>query len=194
MDEGAAYVAFIHPSMATELGMKFRMQDSDLVEAAWSKMTIVPELTEIEATRAAQRLWRARFGGTSPSVVAGRKTYIDVGTARITVCLRDGWQQLLHQLAIEFEPYEGVKWKRATAAQLELKFVHEAFKRGWLRGALRPPEERKLSTKEKQKQAYERVLAGIVRWTVKETRARKAISKLKKKAKYYERVLNEVAG
>lgn len=169
--------------------MKLRMQDSDLVAIAWSKMTIVPELTEIEAVRATQRLWRMTFGGTSPTVETGRTTVVITATAHITVRLKDGWPGLLHELALQFEPYEKLRYIRDTAAQLELRFVHTAFKRGWLRGTLRPPAERQLSTREKQQQAYASIVRRIESWSKKEQRAHKAIVKLTKKRRYYEKIL-----
>lgn len=117
------------------------------VSSAWDSNRPLPELTGVEAVRAAAKMWRFVLGQTCPFdiVETGRGRYSWTrwadGKKVLAVIPRRGWDELVHDLShLLFNQLyrgEGLKPHDKRHARLELKLRKEALKRGWLSGTLK---------------------------------------------------------
>lgn len=162
------------------------------VNAAWPAE--LPELTDWEAVRAASRLYRWARGRACPLEIratsGNRYTYARGGV--LWVNPDKGWRGFIHELShyVDLEP-EG---HSAHHARLELRMIREVLRRGWLDGRLRKePAVKAKPERDPREVKRERIAAAMARWESKAKRAETALAKLRRRAKYYDRVLERTA-
>ena len=164
--------------------------------SAWP--TPLPALTGPEAVRAARRLWRFAMGETLEMKVeltsGNRYTY--VRRYVLYVNPDKGWRELVHDLSHTFvqRANPGERPHSKFHAAFEAKLVREVLRRGWLDGKLRDKAKAAMtpaapSLDDKRRDKLTRLQARIVAWERKQARATRALAKLTKQARYYERVL-----
>ena len=152
------------------------------VNAEWPE--IVPPLTAEDAPRALRRLYR--FACKRP---LRAKIHITSGNRRTNrrhlewyVNPSHGWKDLVHILS-HYAERSGHNGKHA---RMELRMIREVKHRGWLDGALKRPSQPPV-VRDLRRERYERVLARLASWEAKQQRAERAISKLMRRRRYYER-------
>lgn len=166
------------------------------VNGAWPET--MPPLTEQEAVTAAKRLYRLMlkrpFRGRV-TITSGNR-YPGVRGGRLVVNKSGwyaGWHHLVHGLSHAFhrklhpgqKPHDG----RGTHAHIERTMIEHVVNSGWLDGRLKRPEK---PTKQTDVRAVrrQRVLARLAVWEAKRKRAERALAKLRRQARYYERALS----
>lgn len=160
----------------------------------------VPDLTADEAIRATRKLYRfvrKRRLEHHIRITSGNRYTRPIGFNVLQVNPAPGnpstdykrhgggWQALVHDLSHWLDPGRG---HSKGHARLERRMIHEVVRRGWLAGKLksetkppRPEEDPKVA---RQKS----IAARIARWAAKKKRADRALQKLVRQQKYYERV------
>jgi hypothetical protein len=153
----------------------------------------VPELTADEAVRAARKLYRFVRRRKCPwkieTTSGNRYSYQRGGVLYVNPTGRwhgaaKGWQTLVHDLS---------HWlgggHSKEHARLEARMVREVIGRGWLNGALKARARPAPVAVEVDPRAAK--LQGIVvridRWLAKKKRAERALAKLARSRRYYER-------
>jgi len=144
----------------------------------------VPPLTGAEALRAFRRLYRFAFKRTfrgkllltSGNRRTGRHQFI------WRVNPSGGWHELVHVLS-HYAERSGHNGKHA---RMERRMIREVKRRGWLDGTLTRPAPASI-VKDVRHQRYARVLARLVSWEAKLKRAQRAIARLHRSQRYYER-------
>lgn len=160
------------------------------VETQWSDK--LPQLTEVEAERAAKRLYRFVFKKACKLkvvITSGRNhSYIRNGVLRVNPT--QGWDNLVHGLSHSFyrRLHPGAKPHSGQHGSLERHMIQHAIASGWLDGKLKPVSNKQPT--DEQLVRYERVLASMGRWESKAKRAENALKKLATKRKYYEKKYN----
>lgn len=166
----------------------------------------IPPLTAEEATRAVRRLWRFSLGEkmrgdvtiTSGNRRATRLVWTPTGsgsTRGLAVNPSKGWRELIHDLSHDLDYLANGETQHGKHhARFEAKLVREVVRRGWLDGKLRDapaePAVRLAPTLDERRRAkLSRIEARIVAWERKQRRAEKALAKLAKSRRYYERAL-----
>lgn len=167
---------------------------------AWPE--VVPTLTGPEAVRAARRLWRFAMGETfagEVTLTSGNRftwTYWPKGAAHIGLRVNadKGWRELVHDLSHLF-------WTRANPgerphskfhAAFEGKLVREVIRRGWLDGKLRDDEPEAVAAPDlddKRRAKLARLHERAEKWERKQQRAERALAKIAKQIRYYEKAL-----
>lgn len=163
------------------------------VNGAWPEQ--LPELTPIEAIRAARRLYRFVKGRTFPAhnvrLTSGRRyTWIRRSVMFVNPNghengSRRGWESLVHDLSHCLAQHLN---HGGEHARLELRMIKEVIRRGWLDGRLRDKPKVDKPKADPRAVKYARVLASIERWEKKLTRANNALKKLNRQAKRYARI------
>ena len=169
------------------------------VNGAWPTGSL-PPLTAGEAVRAFRMLYHHRFHERWPHKVkavkgANRRTHIDwIGRRQnvkaMLVAPDAGWHSFIHDLSHWMHrrqyPHQNPH-KGSAHPAVEIDLIEKVVNSGWLDGRLKRPEKPK---KERNVRAErgQRVLENLARWERKKKRAETAIKKLKRQAKYYERV------
>jgi hypothetical protein len=157
----------------------------------------IPPLTAPEAERAVRRLWRFAMGQTleMPIKFTSGNRYTWVHNYEVRVNPGRGWRHLIHDLSHLFVSRANYNEKPHSKfhARFEAKLVKEVIKRGWLEGKLRdapkpPPPPVQLDDKRREK--LDRLQQRALAWERKQKRAERALAKIRKQARYYERVLN----
>jgi len=152
------------------------------VNAEWPEQ--VPPLTSEEAVRAGRKLYRFALKRTfkGPVRVTSGNRYAWVRRGEMIVNPEHGWKGLVHLLShyCEQGPHG------SDHARMELRMIREVKRRGWLTGNLKRPETPPV-IRDARKERYERVLARLVSWEAKLLRAERAIAKLLRQKRYYER-------
>lgn len=168
------------------------------VNAAWPEQ--LPELTPLEAIRAARKLYRFALGVTFPAqnvrLTSGRRyTYIRRATMFVnpnghSAGSRRGWEALVHDLSHYFDSKLSPETRpHASAhARLEIRLINEVRRRGWLDGSLKDEEEVRVEPTAAAVRAekYARILRRLEVWDSKKRRAENAIKKLGRQLRYYE--------
>ena len=165
----------------------------------------IPALTDAEATRAARRLWRysvgTTFDGTVKVSTGNRRNRIgwDGNKRCIFVNPSRGWKNFIHELSHWFDyVVNGHSEHGKHHARFEAKLVREVTRRGYLDGKLcdAPPQApepipatTRLELERRKKLAA--LQARITRWESKLKRAEKALGKLRKSSRYYEKALQQ---
>lgn len=155
----------------------------------------VPPITDQEALSAARRLWRFAMKSKLPyklriGKLRGRSMDIDSG-GMVIDHRRHGWHGLVHSMShrCHWRLYRHTKDFDShdhRHAFLEREMIRHVVQSGWLTGTLRRPEKPKPQIDQRQ-QRHARVLAGIARWQAKQRRAEKALAKLARQRRHYER-------
>lgn len=155
---------------------------------------IIPRLTGEEAERAARRLWRFALGETYDGKVrvASGNRYNWFRHGELVVNPGRGWRALVHDLSHYFVSRENPAMRSHSKfhAKFEAKLIREVLRRGWLEGKLKTPEKPAPTLQDKRRHELELIEAGIDRWQKKLTRAERAIAKLRKRQRYYEKALD----
>jgi hypothetical protein len=163
---------------------------------AWPE--IIPQLTAVEAEKAARRLWRFSVGTTFDGVVnftsGNRRTRCAgtwMGTKRLMVLNPDqGWRDFVHELSHDFDYVVNGSSKHGKHHQrFEAKLIREVIKRGWLDGKLRDKPKAAAVPVDARQEKLARIEARILSWERKAKRAKNALAKLTKQQRYYVRVL-----
>lgn len=164
----------------------------------------VPTLTAVEAVRATRRLYRFALGETcmrTITVTSGNR-YSGYGRrGAIMVNPDKGWRELLHDLSHYFVDIANDGTERGHTkfhARFETKLIREVVRRGWLTGKLRDkPKPAKEATEPDPNAARRDKLARLedraVKWERKAERAKRALAKLNKQRRYYERAIAKAA-
>jgi len=166
------------------------------VNGAWPDGDL-PVPTSQEAISAAKRLYRLvmkrPFKGKIKPTSGRRYTYIRRGVMFVNANGHHfgGWRDIVHDLSHychrrlypRHKPHGG----KGTHAWIEREMIEHAVNSGWLDGKLKRPDkaprERNVIA---ERQA--RILARITAWESKRKRAETALKKLRRQAKYYDRV------
>ncbi len=145
----------------------------------------VPELTEIEAVRAAKKLYRfatrRTFFGKIDVASGNRRNYGNAFEMRINPSR--GWKNMVHELSHElyFGPHGG------EHARGERRMIREVLTRSWLNGALKDkpkPEKPAVPPRERK---YQSIVKRLESWQRKQRRAENACKKLARQMKRMER-------
>lgn len=172
--------------------MVTRTEWYERVNSAWPAE--IPVISAIEAQRAARRLWRwamsEPYSGKVKATSGNRYTWAQHGILKVNH--EKGWKLLVHDMS-------HLCWSRANRgetkphesghAKLELAMIKEVLKRGWLSGILKTPEKPDTKTEDLKSIRHKRILDRIDGWKKKQQRAERALKKLTRQAKYYERAL-----
>ena len=162
----------------------------------------VPALTPPEAERAARRLWRFAMGETLrlPIVqtTGNRFTWTHRGTLRVNATA--GWRRFVHDLSHLFVSRcnPGERPHSKFHARFEAKLIREVIRRGWLDGKLRDKPKAAVvqpvaGPNDKRLAMLARIDANAERWQRKADRARRALAKLQRRRRYYERAIAKAA-
>lgn len=160
----------------------------------------IPELTEVEAIRAARRLWRFSCGTTFSGVVkvTSGNRYNRIAWERSVRCIyvnpERGWRDFVHELSHAFDyVVNGESSHNKHHHRFEVKLVKEVVRRGYLDGKLRDPVEstnvvpivdQKMLERRKRLDAIE---MRMINWQRKQQRAERAIAKLNRQKRGLER-------
>jgi hypothetical protein len=166
------------------------------VNGAWPDA--VPALTAAEATSAAKRLYRLGMGrafrGKTRLTSGRRYNYVRRGVLFVNPKGHHfgGWRDLVHDLSHYchrrkhpgHKPHDG----RGTHAFIERTMIEHVVNSGWLDGRLKRPDK---PTKQTDVRALRqrRVLERLAAWEAKRKRAERALAKLRRQARYYEKSL-----
>lgn len=183
--------------------------------AQWGEDPI-PVPSPEEALAGAKKLFRFETGRSIPAALTSGNRYTWVRwqdkawTLRVNPNRKElhggGWKALVHDLSHYLHRHggSGDKPHSASHARLEARLIKEVKKRGWLSGALQKenaPGDAEASSSggatgeactptvvpDPRAVKLEKVLQAIKRWQSKERRAKNALAKLNRKAKYYSR-------
>lgn len=154
------------------------------VNAAWPAEP-PPKLTDVEAVRATKRLYRFVRGRNNPYPIrltsGNRRTWLRHGA--LVVNPEKGWHALIHYLSHLWGGGHG-----SEHARLERRMIKEVVRRGWLAGKLRDqPKPPPPPAPDPKLVRYQRTVAAIGRWTAKRDRAERALKKLERRKRYYDR-------
>jgi len=151
--------------------------------------------TPQEALSAARRLYRFAMGRPFKGkmrLTSGRR-YTSIRGGVFTVNPDrggNGWHSIVHLVSHHCAArlYPKAKPHSGQHAFLEREMIRHVVESGWLDGKLRRPE--KLAAPKPPVQAIrqQRVLARIKTWEAKRARAERALRKLRRQARYYDRV------
>lgn len=162
--------------------------------SAWP--ATIPPMTEEDARKAIRRLWRFALGHTLelPIEVTSGRRYNWMRNRTVYVNPSKGWREFVHDWSHYFVRRANPEEKPHSKfhARFEAKLVREVIKRGWLDGTLRAPEKPATAqpTKDDERRLkLARLQARMLAWERKQARAERAIAKIRKQARYYERVL-----
>ena len=154
------------------------------VNAEWPD--VVPELTADEAVRALRKLWRFATGETMERqiiVTSGNRYTRRRGVWYVNP--ERGWKDLVHILS-HYTERSGHNGKHA---RMERRMIREVKRRGWLTGSLRLEPKPESPRKDVRAERYQRIQARIAKWEAKQKRAERALAKLRRQVRYYERVV-----
>jgi hypothetical protein len=178
------------------------------VNGAWPQATL-PVLTGPEAVTATKRLWRSVMHKPCqyPVVVSTGHRAGRFPTGRYgTRLLRDdrkrclvlvvnpqaGWHELVHSLSHRLHrrlhPGKPEHDDLGRHAFVERTMIEHVVNSGWLEGALKRPEKPKVEIDVRQVRRA-RVQSRIQSWEAKRKRAERALAKLRRQSRYYERTL-----
>lgn len=160
------------------------------VNAAWPEDVSIP--TAEEAVRAVRKLYRFVKGhklGLPIQITSGnRYTYAHGGMLYVNPnCRGRGWRELVHDLSHWLHQETGDKPHAKSHARLELRLAKEVVKRGWLAGTLKTPEKPEQAGPDPKVLRHQRILRRMELWLAKKRRAERALTKLTRQARYYER-------
>jgi hypothetical protein len=152
----------------------------------------VPELTGDEAVRAARKLYRFVRGrklDRTVKITSGRRyTWGGVGgvlyvnpTGRWHGPSK-GWQTFVH----DFSHWIGGGHSKEHA-RLEARLIREVIRRGWLNGALKSAPRAAPAEIDPRARRLTAIVVRLDRWIAKKKRAERAIAKLARSRRYYER-------
>lgn len=152
----------------------------------------IPPLTETEAVKAARKLYRfvkrskcpykiAVTTGNRANWVRGNVLYVNPTSTRHG----SGWESLLHDLSHWLDPGRAHSKEHA---QLEMRLVKEVVRRGWLNGSLKDKPKVEQPAVDPKAAKYRCLVIRMDRWIAKKKRAERALAKLNRQRKYYERV------
>jgi hypothetical protein len=169
------------------------------VNSAWPER--VPELNAEEAQRAARKLIRFALGNAvkvgDVQVTSGNR-YSWVRGGIVKVNPDRGWKSLVHDLSHWAHKYSntGDKPHDSSHARMELRMIKRVVSSGWLDGSLKTPEAapEPAADPSADRQALRLLRAAriddrIERWEAKAKRAERALAKLRRQARYYQRTL-----
>lgn len=174
-------------------------------KGAWPE--VIPPLTEREARAAAKRLWRFAMGDDPcPGIeVTSGNRYTWTRWVRhngyservLFVNPSKGWREFVHDLSHLFVTLANPRERPHSKfhARFEAKLVREVVKRGWLDGKLKPEakpviEPAKPTLDDKRRKTLDQIEAGIARWEVKRKRAERFLAKLRRRQRYYSKVVS----
>jgi len=176
--------------------MVSRRQWYERVNAAWPAE--VPELTAPEAVRAVRRLYRfvRKRKLELPIKITSGNRYTGRGRGGVVLVNPapgdprqgykrhgGGWQALVHDLS---------HWlgggHSKDHARLERRMIREVVRRGWLSGVLKIAQKPAPAPVDVQAERHRSILARIDRWLAKKKRANRALMKLARQRRYYERL------
>lgn len=170
--------------------MVSRTEWYERVNATWP--VDVPPLTGPEAVRAARRLHRfvRKRKCTLPvKVTSGnRYSYAHGGVLYVNPESRNhggGWKALLHDLSHWLDPGPAHSKEHA---KLEARLVREVVRRGWLEGRLKDKPKPGNQTVDPKAAKYRSIVTRMDLWLAKKKRAERALAKLNRQRRYYERV------
>lgn len=166
------------------------------VNTAWPETP--PTITAEEAVKAARKLWRwgmgEKYAGRIKVTSGNRYTWERYGVLNVNPTSTHhggGWDALIHDLS-------HLLWRRANGgnakphekghAKFELAMRKEVLKRGWLNGSLKDKPEPEKPSVDPKAQKYRCIVIRMDRWLAKKKRAERALAKLSRARKYYERV------
>lgn len=164
---------------------------------AWP--AVVPPLTAIEAVKATRRLYRFALGETcmrTITVTSGnRYSYGRRGV--IFVNPDKGWRELIHDLSHWFVDIANNYAERGHTkfhAKFEAKLIREVVRRGWLDGKLcdkakAPKVDAAPNLNDARRAKLARLVDRATRWERKAERAKRALAKIAKQRRYYERAI-----
>ncbi len=161
---------------------------------------VVPPLTGPEAVRAARRLFRWATGETLTRPIAithgNRRTWLYYG--RYAVNPDKGWREFAHDLSHDFvaRMNPGERPHSKFHARFESKMIREIVKRGWLDGRLRDKAQAaakpdRPGPNDIRRAKLARIEQRIESWSRKQARAERAIAKLQRQRRYYERAIDK---
>ena len=179
--------------------MVTRTEWYERVNSAWPAE--VPPLTADEAVKATRKLYRFVIHKqlTLPITVTSgnRYSYAHGGSLHVnwnSTHHGGGWKALIHDLSHTFHGWiSGDKPHAKSHARLELRLTKEVVKRGWLTGSLKTPEKPATPEPDQKLMRHQRILRRMEIWKSKQQRAERALSKLARQARYYERTLSQSA-
>jgi hypothetical protein len=171
------------------------------LEAAWPDN--LPPLTGQEAVSAARRLYRLGMGkafrGQIKLTSGNRYTWIRGGVLYVNP---DGhhfgaWRDLVHDLSHlvhrrlhpKLDPHD---WSHA---HLERRLTEHVLSQGWLDGKLRRPDKPapRQQRLDLRAQRHKRVMAALARAEHRLKLAERAVARLTKRRRYYERMMSKRA-
>lgn len=162
------------------------------VNGAWPE--IVPRLTGEEAVRAGKKLYRFVTGRTwrNPVVVTSGNRYTWIRGGVMYVNPEKGWCDLVHLLSHYLaERHLGVDRPHGgDHARVELRMIKEVVRRGWLQGSLKS-KPKPAVVRDVRADRKASIEARIARWESKRKRAERALQKLRRSLRYYERQLTQ---
>lgn len=149
----------------------------------------VPALTAPEAVRAARKLYRFVRRRVLPipiKVTSGnRYSYSRRGVLSVNPNGHHfgGWKDLVHDLS---------HWlgggHSKDHARLEARMVREVVRRGWLTGSLKDKPKAEKQPEDPKAKRYKAVVIRMDRWLAKKKRAERALARLARQRKRYERL------
>lgn len=152
----------------------------------------VPALTAGEAVRAARKLYRfvrrsrcfhkvEVTSGNRYSYGRGNVLFVNPTSTHHG----GGWKALLHDLShwLDTGPAHSKEH-----AKLEMRMVKEVVRRGWLTGSLKDKPKVEKPAADPKSVKYRCIVIRMDRWIAKKKRAERALEKLNRQRKYYERV------
>ena len=167
------------------------------VNAVWPE--VIPPLTADEATRAARKLYRYATGRrlTLPIEITtgNRYTWPHNGVLYVNPdSTRHGsaWQSLVHDMSHWLHHRMNSDKPHAKShAKLELRLSKLVVKRGWLNGTLKTQQKPPAQAVDARVTRQQRILERLKRWQHKQQRAERALAKLQRQARHYERTLTQ---
>ena len=154
----------------------------------------LPAPTEQEAIAAMRRLYRLAMGKAFDGdwVITSGNRFTWPARNRKTsrrefrVNAGAGWWRMVHDLShyISRRKHPKAKPHGPQHAFIERELIEHVVKSGWLAGALRKPEKPK---PDRKAAAQDRIEARLANWQRKLTRAQRAIARLSRKQRYYQR-------
>jgi hypothetical protein len=152
------------------------------VNATWPRP--IPQLTAEEAIRAAKRLYRFGMKRTwrGPVRVTSGNRYTWIRRGEMVVNPSHGWHGLVHLLSHYCHHRNSTVFDKPHGrkhAQLEIRMIKEAIKRGWLDGKLKS--EPKVKAKPPTpNDKLERLRLREKRWITRTKRAATALKKIRR--------------
>jgi hypothetical protein len=169
------------------------------MNAAWPKD--LPSLTGQEAVSAARRLYRLGTGkaflGKIKLTSGNRYTWIRDGVLYVNP---DGhhfgaWRDLVHDLShlVHGHLYPSLDPHDWRHSRLERQFTEHVLSQGWLDGKLRRPDKAapRQQSDDLRTRRYKRVVAALERAEHRLHLAQRAVARLTKRRRYYERVMSK---